>query len=257
LRWIVVLVVVGGLFAYAIFGDRLPFGPLAAPRVTPRPTPSAAPVSPTPAPTAEAWRNDPSHPVNLFSALMTSTDASYHLDTKVTVSYLTSQEALGESWDVSGPDLTYLITYNESSGVAKRRAIRKGDELYVKEGDKPWVEQVAFEKSDIFGALNNDAYSKLTFVGQEQRNGKTAYHLTLPVAGFPYASTETLVITGAPSVSSWDVWVDEAGKPLSAAMHAGFNGVIERRSIPIQMGFEYTFSKVGEPVEIEVPPAFR
>ena len=40
-------------------------------------------------------------------------------------------------------------------------------------------------------------------------------------------------------------------------MHAGFNGVIERRSIPIQMGFEYTFSKVGEPVEIEVPPAFR
>jgi hypothetical protein len=57
--------------------------------------------------------------------------------------------------------------------------------------------------------------------------------------------------------ATWDLWVDERGQPLAATMHSGFNGVIDRRSIPIQLSYEYTFSNVGERVQIEVPPAFR
>ena len=257
MRLAALLLVGVGLIAFALLGGRLPFDIFAGAPVTPAPRPTAPPASPTPSPTPEAWRADPSHPANEFSALMTSPDVSYHLETKVTASYLTSQDVLAEAWDVSGADLTYLLTYNKPSGIAKRKAIRVGDRLYVKEDAKDWVEQQVFDRWDIFGAKTNDAYARLMFVGQEVRDGKAVYHVVLPVAGFPYVSTDALVITGAPSVSSWDVWVDETGHPLTASMRAGFNGVIERRSIPIQMLFEYTFSKVGDPVDIQAPASFR
>lgn len=253
-----VLAICVGLIAYGIFGDRLPFGPLAAtPFVTPAPTPKGPPATPAPTPTPEAWRLDAAHPANAFAALMTSSDVTYHIETKVTASYLTNQAVLGEKWDIAGPDLSYSITVNEPSGVTTNKAIRKGDALYVKRGGRPWIEQHVFDWWDIFGASTTDAYGRLTFVGQELRDGRPSYHVVLPVAGFPFVSSEELLITGAPPVSSWDVWVDEAGQPLAAWMHAGFNGVVQRRSIPVQMTFEYTFSKVGDPVKIEVPAAFR
>jgi hypothetical protein len=251
------LLVAAGLIALAFFGDQLHLPLFGATPATPTHGPSAPPASPTPSPSPEAWRSDPDHPANLFAALMTSTDVSYHVENKVTVSYLTSQAALGETWDVSGADLTYSFIYNTPTGVTKRRAVRKGDTLYVKEGDKQWIEQHVFDWFDIWGEASPDAYSRLSFVGQETKDGATAYHVSLPVQGFPYVSTEAMVITGAPSVSTWDVWVDAAGEPLTASMHAGFNGVIERRSIPIQMDFQYTFSKVGDPLNIEVPAQFR
>jgi hypothetical protein len=66
-----------------------------------------------------------------------------------------------------------------------------------------------------------------------------------------------MLISQQPKSAMWDVWVDEAGHPVSAQMQGSFHGVVEARAIPISMLFQYTFTAAGEPVTISLPNGFN
>jgi len=146
------------------------------------------------------------------------------------------------------------LTYNTAQGTTQEHAIRIGDALYIKEGTARWIKQQDLDQRDVFAALPAARFAQLQFVGPEAVNGTTQYHVKFVVTGFPFHSVEDILVNQAPSQSTWDAWVDATGAPIKAMMAASFYGVVEQRSIPINVVFEYDFSHVGDPVVIK-PPA--
>ena len=253
--------------SFMLVGQRKPSGLAGFRASTPAPTqlyivppPVASPPSPTPAgPTPQAWQTDRHHPVAQFISRMTSLDASYHVQSRVVLSGGGEQVLMAEVADVSGTDYSFALTMTTAANILRLAAVSKDGAYYVKLDQWPWVRRrTPPPAGGVLGNLGADSWARLEYVGPETVDGELLHHLRLPVAGWPgYADTMVFEISQAPATFSWDVWVEDDGRPRGAHLDAAVTMRVDGRDVAFAMTIDYTFSKFGGRITIQAPERFR
>lgn len=216
------------------------------------PVPSAAPLgsaspSAAAAPTA-AGSVDPGPGVLIaFRELLASPTLS--LDAAIEGSRsLGAGVELAGTLEIGGADSDEVIA-STAGDRTTRSAVRLVDGTQYAIIAGRWFEAAGPAVAQLVRSLGAEA----THLGRETRDGRTLHRLQVPPS--PTLATE-LDVERAPGTSAdtgADVWVDEAGRPVIAEVHARWTQVVDGREVPGATRLLLRFADVGSANLIEPP----
>lgn len=264
---VVLTVAVGG--AFVMIGQKKPTGLAAFRNTTPAPvsvwvvpaataTPAAvgtgSPATLDPSPSPPPWLADPAHPVALFIAQMSSDEISFHLSADFEVRAGTEYLSIAYELDAAGEDYAVVLEMTgESSDLTVRMVVKDGT-FYAKVDDGSWLRgEGAPPPGNVFGEVTAESYDGIGYVGEEAAGGRRLHHLRLPVFSWPGPADRAIAIVRAPSVFTWDVWADNAGRPRLAEISFDVTMRIGSREVQATLVFDYRFTKFGRQITIQAP----
>ena len=220
----------------------------ASPSVAPSPTPARSPSVTGPG----GPDPDAGAALDAFRAFI-QTDPPFHMraDMLLTVGPLTLD--MDVVADVSGGNEKGTIDVRGSGTSVHMDIVVLDGTSYGRIAQRDWIVLPADTTSS--NPLVGLDVAGLEPVGVVNAGGQLAHHLrTEDVSALDTGTITGTAITALDIDSvAFDIYVTDAGVPLTAVMEFAGTGTVEGASQAIEATVRYDFSKFGEPVEIEPP----
>jgi hypothetical protein len=231
----VVLVMLAAVYAL-VAGDR--FSPV-------------APPSPTPVGSLTAPSGSPSTTLRAFVALVGRSDRTFHVETRTDVTVGDKTVTVVSALDHAGAAYAGSIDITSPNRSQHEDVVTVLPFTYVRETDGPWRSGDAPKRSlDPFSGLSSA--TPVAELGLETVDGRSLHHLRLvllPVDTTFGPEVKSVVYTS----TTFDVWVDDAGAPVSGTFALEGTAVVSEVPVAVTIRATFVFSRVGEPMQITAP----
>lgn len=238
------LILVVGVAVFALLGGER-FGP--PPGAMPTPVGSLPPGS-----------QPPDRRVAAFLALATSPDLAMHVLAKTTATVGETAVTVTTDLDHRGGGHAGVVTVTEEGRVGTTDVVVLPPDAYVRETGGPWRKGAAPKRPiDPFFGLT--AETPVADLGSEVVDGVELRRLRLAL--LPVDTTfDPDVREVRYDATAFDLWVDAEGRPVKGSFRLDgsaltHEGAEREQRVPVTIATDFTFSRVGEPVEIVAPPA--
>ncbi|MGH2406591.1 MAG: hypothetical protein ACRDF7_00745 [Candidatus Limnocylindrales bacterium] len=230
----VVLVVVAAVYAL-VTGDRFA---------------ATDPGLATPVGSLPAGTQPPAAAVRAFEALVRRADRTFHVDTTTEVTVADTIVTVASSLDHAGPAYAGTIDVTSPNKQSHDEIVTIPPTSYVRETGA-WRSGDAPKRSlDPFAALT--LTTPVADLGIDVVDGQPLHHLRLAL--LPVDTTFAPEVKQVVYVStSFDVWVNDAGTPLSADFLLRGRAVMSEKAVELTIHATFTFSRVGVPITITAP----
>ena len=251
---LVALTILAVLVAGCTSGGGGTGGPTSPPAASPAATtPAASPtVAASSSPTAAAGGEQV---VAAFMEVANDEDQTFHLDIDAEIAVARTRTLLEGEMDVAGDDYQLTMVLNVGGRSIEISNVKVGEDNWARLGRGEWQKTRAQAEAQNVNPFAELDEGDIEYVGTETRNGQQLHRLRLTKA-VPL-DPKTLgggALTDVDIEStSFDVFVEEDGTPVTATFDLTGSGRANRQTVPIELEADYTFSGVGSDIVIEPP----
>ena len=181
------------------------------------------------------------------------TDQTFHMTADMQLTIAGEMRDMDVAEDISGGNERGRIDIRGAGVSIHMEVVVAGGKAYLKLANRKWEQvDVDTSSSNPLGDLRVDGLQPIDTVNV---GGVPAHHFRVddPAAIDPDTITGNALTALKLTSSSFDVYVNDDGVPLTAKLAFSGTGTFQGKSAPVEAKIRYDFSRFGVPVEIVAP----